>query len=65
VNNVLSKSKAILKLSENTTPSLWKAQNQFLILVSAIFLLLSAYFTDFNASGVDQDYAPIQPIHYS
>jgi len=51
-------------------PSLWKAfaKNQFLILVSAIFLLLaSAYFVYgfLMQVGVDQGYAPIQPIHYS
>ncbi len=44
------------------------AKNQFLLLVSAIFLLLaSGYFVYGYLSqiGVDQDYAPIQPIHYS
>jgi cytochrome c2 len=43
-------------------------KNQFLLLVAAIFLLLaSAYFVYgfFMQVGVDQDYAPIQPIHYS
>jgi mono/diheme cytochrome c family protein len=54
---------------EPTTP-IWKAfaQNQFLVLVSSIILLLSsAYFVYgyFMQVGVDQDYAPIQPIHYS
>ncbi len=49
---------------------LWKAfvQNQFLVLVSVIFLLLgSAYFAYgwMMQVGVDQGYAPIQPIHYS
>jgi len=44
------------------------AKNQFLLLVSAIFLLLtSGYFVYgwMMQVGVDQDYAPIQPIHYS
>jgi mono/diheme cytochrome c family protein/predicted HAD superfamily Cof-like phosphohydrolase len=44
------------------------AKNQFLLLVSAIFLLLaSGYFVYGYLSqiGVDQNYAPIQPIHYS
>ena len=55
--------------SEKRTP-IWKAfaQNQFLVLVSAIFLLLSgAYFAYgwMMQVGVDQGYAPIQPIHYS
>jgi mono/diheme cytochrome c family protein len=54
---------------EKRTP-IWKAfvQNQFLVLVTAIFLLLgSAYFAYgyFMQVGVDQGYAPVQPIHYS
>nr|WP_299169172.1 c-type cytochrome [uncultured Allomuricauda sp.] len=61
---VLEKEKA-----EKRTP-IWKAfaQNQFLVLVSAIFLLLaSAYFAYgwMMQVGVDQGYAPVQPIHYS
>ena len=49
---------------------LWKAfvQNQFLMLVVAIFFLLSsAYFVYgyFMQIGVDQGYQPVQPIHYS
>ena len=55
--------------SEKRDP-LWKAfvQNQFLVLVSAIFLLLSSgYFAYgyFMQVGVDQGYAPVQPIHFS
>jgi hypothetical protein len=53
-------------------PSLpiWKAfaKNQFLVLVTVIFLLLSgAYFAYgwMMQIGVDQNYEPIQPIHYS
>ena len=51
-------------------PSLWKAfvKNQFLMLVTAIFFLLSsAYFIYgyFMQIGVDRGYEPIQPIHYS
>ncbi len=50
--------------------SIWSAfaKNQFLVLVSAIFLLLaSGYFVYGYLSqiGVDQNYAPIQPIHFS
>ncbi|WP_299532312.1 c-type cytochrome [Ulvibacterium sp.] len=61
---VLEKEKA-----EKRTP-IWKAfaQNQFLVLVTVIFLLLgSAYFAYgwMMQVGVDQGYAPIQPIHYS
>jgi mono/diheme cytochrome c family protein len=49
---------------------IWKAfaKNQFLVLVTAIFLLLgSAYFAYgwMMQVGLDQGYAPIQPIHYS
>ena len=49
---------------------IWKAfaKNQFLVLVTAIFLLLgSGYFAYgwMMQVGVDQGYAPIQPIHYS
>lgn len=49
---------------------IWKAfvENQFMVFVSAIFLLLaSAYFMYgyFMQVGVDQGYAPVQPIHYS
>ncbi|WP_405576936.1 c-type cytochrome [Winogradskyella sp. Asnod2-B02-A] len=49
---------------------LWKAfaQNQFLVLVTAIvFLLASGYFVYgyFMQVGIDQGYEPVQPIHYS
>ncbi|MDO1502413.1 cytochrome c3 family protein [Winogradskyella maritima] len=49
---------------------LWKAfvENQFLLMVTAIlFLLGSAYFMygAMMSVGVDQGYAPVQPIHYS
>ena len=54
---------------EPTTP-IWKAfvKNQFLVLVTAIFLLLSGAYLVYGflmQVGVDQDYAPVQPIHYS
>ncbi|WP_310557666.1 c-type cytochrome [Flavobacterium sp.] len=73
VNNVLRKvaaAKGISVAPKEPTISLWKAfaQNQFLVLVSAIFMLLaSAYFVYgyLMQIGVDQDYAPVQPIHYS
>jgi mono/diheme cytochrome c family protein len=73
VNNVLTKvAKAngieIVK-SEPTIP-IWKAfaRNQFLVLVTSIFLILaSGYFVYgyLMQVGVDQDYEPVQPIHYS
>lgn len=49
---------------------IWKAfaKNQFLVLVSVIFLLLvSAYYAYgwMMQIGIDQGYQPIQPIHYS
>ena len=49
---------------------IWKAfiQNQFLVLVTAIFFLLaSGYFVYgyFMQVGIDQGYEPVQPIHYS
>ncbi len=55
--------------SEKRLP-IWKAfaKNQFLVFVSVIFLLLGgAYFAYgwMMQVGVDQGYAPIQPIHYS
>lgn len=54
---------------EKRTP-IWKAfvQNQFLVLVFSIFLLLSAGYFAYGYMmqvGVDQGYAPVQPIHYS
>ncbi len=58
-----------VEIKEKRTP-IWKAfvQNQFLVLVTAIFLLLaSGYFVYgyLMQVGVDQGYAPVQPIHYS
>ncbi|WP_344787895.1 cytochrome c3 family protein [Postechiella marina] len=60
-----------IELPEATerTP-LWKAfiKNQFLMIVVAIFFLLSsAYFVYGYLSqiGVDQGYQPVQPIHFS
>ncbi|MBT8261615.1 MAG: c-type cytochrome [Bacteroidia bacterium] len=49
---------------------IWKAfaQNQFLVFVTSVFLLLaSAYFAYgwMMQVGIDQGYAPVQPIHYS
>lgn len=55
--------------AEKRTP-IWKAfaQNQFLVLVSSIFLLLAGAYYAYGwmmQIGIDQGYAPIQPIHYS
>ena len=73
VNNVLRKVAAangIEVAKKEPTVPIWKAfaKNQFLVLVTAIFLLLaSGYFVYgyLMQIGVDQDYEPIQPIHYS
>ena len=74
VNNALGKiSKANGVEVPSRNPSLmplWRAfaKNQFLVLVSVILLMLtSAYFIYgyLMQVGVDKDYAPIQPIHYS
>jgi mono/diheme cytochrome c family protein len=73
VNNVLRKVAAANGInvdSKEPRLSIWKAfaKNQFLVLVSAIFLLLASAFFVYGylmQVGVDQDYAPIQPIHYS
>ncbi len=73
VRNVLSKiasSNGLEAASKEKSLPIWKAyaKNQFLVLVTVIlFLLMSAYFAYgyFMQIGVDQDYEPIQPIHYS
>jgi mono/diheme cytochrome c family protein len=73
VNNVLSKvakANGIVVAPKTPTTPIWKAfaKNQFLVLVTSIFLLLaSGYFVYgyLMQVGVDQSYEPIQPIHYS
>lgn len=73
VNKVLTtvaKANGIEVAPKTPTTPIWKAfaRNQFLVLISSVFLLLaSAYFVYgfLMQVGVDQDYAPIQPIHYS
>jgi mono/diheme cytochrome c family protein len=73
VNNVLSKvakANGIELAKKQPTTPIWKAfaKNQFLVLVTSIFFLLaSGYFVYgyLMQIGVDQNYEPIQPIHYS
>jgi mono/diheme cytochrome c family protein len=73
VNKVLTsvaKANGIVVAPKTPTTPIWKAfaRNQFLVLVTSVFFLLaSAYFVYgfLMQIGVDQDYAPIQPIHYS
>jgi predicted CXXCH cytochrome family protein len=59
-----------IEITSTGRKPIWKAfaENQFLVLVTVIFLLLgSAYFAYgyLMQVGVDQGYQPIQPIHYS
>lgn len=59
----------VIEEKPQRTP-LWRAfaENQFLMLVTSIFLLLSAGYFAYGwmmQVGVDQGYAPVQPIHYS
>jgi mono/diheme cytochrome c family protein len=75
VNRVLNKiAKAngveVIPVQKEATTPIWVAfaKNQFLVLVTSIFMLLfSAYFaySFLMQIGVEQDYEPIQPIHYS
>jgi mono/diheme cytochrome c family protein len=59
-----------INVEETKRVPIWKlyARNQFLVLVTAILLLLAAayhMFGYFMQLGVDQGYAPVQPIHFS
>ncbi len=73
VNNVLSKiakNNGIEVAQKEATLPIWKAfaRNQFLVLVTVLFLILSGAYVVYgylSQIGVDIGYAPIQPIHYS
>ncbi len=73
VNNVLRKvasANGINVAPKEPTLPIWKAfvKNQFLVLVTSIFLLLASGFFVYGylmQIGVDQEYSPVQPIHYS
>jgi len=60
----------IEKEQKRNIKPIWQviAQNQFIVFIMVVgFLLSSAYFTYgyLMQIGIDQGYAPIQPIHYS
>jgi cytochrome c2 len=73
VNKVLTKvakANGIEVAPKEARIPIWKAfaRNQFLVFVTSVFLLLaSGYFVYgyLMQIGVDQNYEPIQPIHYS
>lgn len=73
VNNVLTKiAKAnnVEIIKDEARLPIWKAfaKNQFLVLVTSIFLLLASGYFAYGwmmQVGVDQNYAPVQPIHFS
>lgn len=72
VRRVLNKVADRNNLTVNETKSLpiWKAfvKNQFLVITSVIVLMLTGAYFAFGFMmqvGVDQNYEPIQPIHFS
>lgn len=73
LNNFLRKvatAKGIDLAQSQSAMLIWKAfaRNQFLVLATSIFLLLASAFFVYAylmQIGVDQNYQPVQPIHYS
>ncbi|HKK11455.1 MAG TPA: cytochrome c3 family protein, partial [Flavobacteriaceae bacterium] len=68
--NRFAEAKGIEVAPEDKTIPIWKAfvKNQFLVLVTCIFLLLASGYFAFGwmmQIGVDQGYQPVQPIHFS
>ncbi len=70
VLNKIVKANGMELVKKEPTMPIWKAyaKNQFLVLVTVILLMLSGAWVVYGylmQIGVDQNYAPIQPIHYS
>jgi len=73
VKNILGKiasANGVELPAEEKSLSIWKAfaKNQFLVLVSSIMMILVGMYFVYGYTmqiGVDQNYEPIQPIHYS
>ena len=68
--NRFAAAKGIEVAPEDKTIPIWRAfvKNQFLVLVTCIFLLLASAYFAFGwmmQIGVDQGYQPVQPIHFS
>lgn len=69
LNRIASAKGIELPVKERGLP-LWKAfaKNQFLVFVTSVFMILAAGYFLYGylmQVGVDQNYMPIQPIHYS
>lgn len=73
VKNVLTKiakANGVVYEAKDKSLPIWKAfaKNQFLLIVSTILLLLAAAYMGYGylmQVGVDQNYEPVQPIHFS
>jgi mono/diheme cytochrome c family protein len=73
VNRVLTKiakANGIEVAQKEPTMPIWKAfaKNQFLVFVTSVFLIIAAGYFVYGylmQVGVDQNYQPIQPIHFS
>ena len=73
VKNILGKiatANGVTLPAEEKSLPIWKAfaKNQFLVLVSSVMMILIGMYFIYGYAmqiGVDQNYEPIQPIHYS
>jgi hypothetical protein len=66
----ISRNNGIEVVQKDSSVSLWKAyaKNQFLVLVTVVLLMLASTYFLYGylmQVGVDQNYEPIQPIHFS